>query len=53
MGIVIAKDSFPIRFVQCQRIANPARYVYGSIKKPSLNLDPVTTPLINDLIVEV
>lgn len=53
MGIVIAKNSFAIGFVQCQRVANPVRNVLRRTNNPCLDLDLIPTPLIDDLIVEV
>ena len=53
MGIVIAKNSFAIGFMQRQRIANPVRNVRRRINNPCLDLDPIPPSLIDDLIMEV
>lgn len=53
MGIVITKNSFAIGLMQCQRIANPVRNVRRRINNLCLDLDPIPTPLIDDLIMEV
>jgi hypothetical protein len=52
MGIVIAKNTFAIGLMQCQRITNPEWPVRGNRDNPRLDLDPIPITLVNDLIME-
>src|SRR6266849_4330685 len=53
MGIVVTKNAFAIGLMQCQRVTNSMRNIRRYTNPPCLNLDPIASALINNLIVQI
>lgn len=53
MGIVVAQNPFAVRLMQRQRLTNAMRSIGRRRHSPSVDLDPETISLINDLAIQV
>jgi hypothetical protein len=53
MRVVVSKNPLSVRLVERQRITDSVWDVCCYLDTPSLDLHPIATVLINDLIVEV
>ncbi len=53
MCVVITEYSLPIRLVERQRVANTMGNLRSWIDPPSLDLEPISMALVDDLVVKV
>ncbi len=51
--VVITEYSLPIRLVERQRVANTMGNLRSQIDPPSLDLEPISMALVDDLVVKV